>query len=254
MNLAEILTYKIQTAPDGFGVEEVSGWLKDIPQLISFDDFGDLFDTSEFTQKDLFALVVIIRNKYINTIPVNAEFFSKYEDFSAANHLKKKYLELNIQEDKSRVLDLSNMLQLKKLVLSSNRVCETVILPDNSNLELIEIVNMPRLTRIENLKTNKKLKHLALRKCNKFADFNSLRGHEKLTVLDLSLNNSITDFNFLSKCGNIRILHLINTNAVKQKNITKILSDLKMLRLLSIKANQSELKKLRSDLPNCFIN
>lgn len=164
MQLKDIIEYKIYTAPDGFGVSEVEKWLKDIPAISSFDEIEPFFGNNDFSFNEWFALIVIIRNKYINPVTINNDFSSNYEMRANTALSSQQYLDLNLKEDKSGVLDFSAQKNLRRLILTSCRICESIILPENSNLELIEILNMPKLKHIKNLDSLKSLKSLALNK------------------------------------------------------------------------------------------
>lgn len=241
----EIINNKLKTYPAGFGVDDIKIWLNDIPDIHSFSVFEPVFNRDDMTSKMWFALMIIIRNKYIDLLRTTAEY-------SNIHNLLDSYLKL--EEINNVILDLSDFNDLNKIELYTSRKCETIILPKQSHLEFLEIINYPKLKRIINAENCTNLKFLAIRKCNQFIEFDFISRLNQLLVLDISLNKNLPSLEFLANVDSINILLLIDTNAIKMQDTVSCLSQLGGLRDLAIKANRSEQKLLREILLNCCIN
>ena len=242
----EIISYKLETYPVGFGVDDVKTWLNNIPDFHSFTVFETILKRNDMTSNMWFALMIIIRNKYINTLKTTVKYKNTHKD------LLDGYLKL--EENNNVVLDLSDLNNLTKIELCISRKCETIILPKHSELEFLEIANYPKLKSLINIENCTNLKFLTIRKCNQFNEFDFISRLNKLLILDISLNKNLPSIDFLMNNNSLKILLLVNTNAIKTPNAVHCLSQLKELRDLAIKTNQSELKLLREKLPNCCIN
>ncbi len=245
------LEKKLRNLPVGFGIEETRLWLKDIPEIISISDIEPFFGRHDLTKDEWFALIVIMRNRYINSMPQNKEFGDSYEQFILKHQPESKYKTVFLSEDKSTYLDF-RPLEANKLQLCMIRRCEEIFLP--RNLEMLEIRNAPKLNRLKDTEYLEDLKYLSLAKCSKLLDLDFIAGMKQLCILDLGLNTQLPELNFLNESIPVVILQLVGTNVIKYPSTIENLSKLKKLKYLSIKANSAELKTLRERLPDCIIN
>lgn len=241
----EIINNKLETYPSGFGVNDVEIWLNDIPKIHSFSVFEPTFNRDNLTSEMWFALMIIIRNKYIDVLKTTTEYNNI--DIPLDNYLK-------LEGDNNAILDMSNLSYLTKIELYTSKKCETIIVPKQSKLEFLEIINYPKLKKIVNAENCTDLKFLSIRKCSQFREFDFISRLNQLSVLDISLNRNLPPLNFLADNDSIKILLLIDTNAIKLQETMYCLSQLKGLKNLAIKTNRFELKSLREKLPNCCVN
>lgn len=241
----EIINYKLETYPSGFGVDDIKIWLNNIPDIHSFSAFELVFNRDDMTSEMWFALMIIIRNKYIDVLKTTTEYNNI--DIPLNNYLK-------LEGDNNAILDLSNLSNLTKIGLYASRKCEIIIVPKQSKLEFLEIINYPKLKKIVNAENCTDLKFLAIRKCSQFREFDFISRLNQLLVLDISSNRSLPLLNFLADNDSIKILLLIDTNAIKLQDTMYCLSQLKGLRDLAIKTNRFEQKLLREKLPHCCVN
>lgn len=86
---------------------------------------------------------------------------------------------------------------------------------------------------------------------NKISELDFLSSLKKLSSLDLS-NNKISDINPLKKLSSIRTLHL-DGNEIKDFSPLYGLDSLSMLTIGDMDIKQSQLKKLKEELPDCII-
>lgn len=241
----EIINNKVETYPSGFGVDDVAIWLNDIPNIHSFSAFELVFNRDDLTSEMWFALIIIIRNRYIDILKTTTEYNNIHNPFG--NYLK-------LEEDNNTILDLSDLSDLTKIGLYASRKCETIIIPKQSKLEFLEIINYPKLKKIVNVENCTNLKFLSIRKCSQFREFDLISRLNQLLVLDISSNRNLPPLDFLVENDSIKILLLIDTNAIKLQDTMYCLSLLKGLRDLAIKTNRFEQKLLREKLPYCCVN
>lgn len=86
---------------------------------------------------------------------------------------------------------------------------------------------------------------------NKISELDFLSSLKKLSSLDLS-NNKISDISPLKKLSSIRTLHL-DGNEIKDFSPLYGLDSLSMLTIGDMDIKQSQLKKLKEELPDCII-
>lgn len=86
---------------------------------------------------------------------------------------------------------------------------------------------------------------------NKISELDFLSSLKKLSSLDLS-NNKISDISPLKKLSSIRTLHL-DGNEIKDFSPLYGLDSLSMLTIGDMYIKQSQLKKLKEELPDCII-
>ena len=86
---------------------------------------------------------------------------------------------------------------------------------------------------------------------NKISELDFLSSLKKLSSLDLS-NNKISDISPLKKLSSIRTLHL-DGNEIKAFSPLYGLDSLSMLTIGDMDIKQSQLKKLKEELPDCII-
>lgn len=86
---------------------------------------------------------------------------------------------------------------------------------------------------------------------NKISELDFLSSLKKLSSLDLS-NNKISDISPLRKLSSIRTLHL-DGNEIKDFSPLYGLDSLSMLTIGDMDIKQSQLKKLKEELPDCII-
>ena len=86
---------------------------------------------------------------------------------------------------------------------------------------------------------------------NKISELDFLSSLKKLSSLDLS-NNQISDISPLKKLSSIRTLHL-DGNEIKDFSPLYGLDSLSMLTIGDMDIKQSQLKKLKEELPDCII-
>lgn len=86
---------------------------------------------------------------------------------------------------------------------------------------------------------------------NKISELDFLSSLKKLSSLDLS-NNKISDISPLKKLSSIRTLHL-DGNEIKDFSPLYGLNSLSMLTIGDMDIKQSQLKKLKEELPDCII-
>lgn len=86
---------------------------------------------------------------------------------------------------------------------------------------------------------------------NKISELDFLSSLKKLSSLDLS-NNKISDISPLKKLSSIRTLHL-DGNEIKDFSPLYGLDNLSMLTIGDMDIKQSQLKKLKEELPDCII-
>lgn len=248
---SEFLLKKLEQSPKGFGVKETAIWLKDIPNISTISEIESFLQMDCLTKDEWFALIVILRQKYINSMLKNEEIGSCYEQYILNNQQKESYETLFLEEDKSRILDFSK-LKITKLQLSSIRRCEEILLPQS--LEMLEVCNAPKLISIKGTEHLTKIKYLSVSKCNKVSNFNFIANLKQLLILDLSLNSLLPELNFLNETLPVVILQLVCTNAIKYSSTINNLSKLQKLKDLSIKANLKQLEEIRKTLPNVVVN
>ncbi len=86
---------------------------------------------------------------------------------------------------------------------------------------------------------------------NKISDLDFLSSLKKLSSLDLS-NNKISDISPLTKLSSLRTLHL-DGNEIQDFSPLYELDSLSMLTIGDMDIKQSQLKKLKEELPDCII-
>ncbi len=86
---------------------------------------------------------------------------------------------------------------------------------------------------------------------NKISDLNFLSSLKKISSLDLS-NNKISDISPLKKLSSLRTLHL-DGNEIEDFSPLYDLDGLSMLTIGDMDIKQSQLKKLKEELPDCII-
>ena len=86
---------------------------------------------------------------------------------------------------------------------------------------------------------------------NKISEIDFLSSLKKLTSLDLS-NNKISDISPISKLKSLRTLHL-DGNEIKDFSPLYDIEGLSMLTIGDMEISQSQLKKLKEELPTCII-
>lgn len=86
---------------------------------------------------------------------------------------------------------------------------------------------------------------------NKITTLDFLKPLKKLTSLDLS-NNNISDLGALKKLQSLRTLHL-DGNKIKDFSPLYDLDGLSMLTISNMDISQTQLKKLKEELPGCII-
>jgi hypothetical protein len=250
----EYLFDKLQSAPVGFGVDDVKVWLSDIPEIQSLSEIEDVFLSENLSINEIKSLGLLIRRKYTENSGEGSISGGCYEDQIERSGISDIYSGLCISQDNSSILDFSAL--NKKLIKLEIRIArvQKVILPINSFFEALDISHTPKLERIENIESLKKIKILSLRNCIKHIDLQFIERLSELRILSLSDNKNLPELDFLNENIPIVTLDLAVTNAMKLKRTIENLSKLKKLKCLSIKANQKELRQLREHLPMCVVN
>lgn len=247
------LQQKLQQAPAGFGHADVGQWLQDVPQLQSLAELKPLF-TKDLSTKELFALVTLLKHRYIKDGPAYDLFADHFEAYAKNNILEDFYDGLYLYHDNSQLLDFSILTLMKKLIVSASRSVTTIKLPNNSQLEALELSYLPHLENLQNIEQASQVRYLAINQCPKLEDFSFIKKLKKLLWLDLSGNSQLTELNFLLASSQIVFLQLLDTQLLDNPKTIKQLLKLKHLKYLTIAGKQSQLAELRAQLPNCVVN
>lgn len=249
------LIERIRKAPDRLDEKVFEKWLKNIPAIKNFAELDYYFSGHDLDADGWKTLINIINEKYVNETEAKTDFGGSYEKALNENLVTDSNRIIYFQEDKSKVLDLSNLKKaLEKVNVSMMRPCSEILFPNSKNLEMISVGFLPRLEKVDNLSTLSNLRYLSIDKCNNFTGWDDISNLKNLSYLSLSDNVKLPELSFLDSKLPIVILHLSSTNAMKLRNTIEYLSRLKRLRYLTIQATKNELQALREMLPFCYVN
>lgn len=247
------LQHKLQQAPAGFGHTDVGQWLQDIPHIQSLAEIKPIF-SKDLSTKELFALVALLKHRYIKDGPAYNLFEDHFEAYTKHNKLEDFYQALYLYHDNSQQLDFSLLTILNKLIVSASPSVTTIKLATNSQLEALELSYLPQFETVQDIEQASQLSYLAINHCPKLEDFRFIKKLKKLLWLDLSGNSQLTELNFLLASSQLVFLQLLDTQLLDNPKTIKQLLKLKHLKYLTITGKQSQIAELRTQLPNCVVN
>lgn len=245
---------KLQAAPAGFGHGDVGQWLQDISHINRLVDIKSLF-TKPLSKKELLALILLLKYRYIKDGPAYNLFDDHFEDYVKQHGLDNFYRDLYLYQDSSQILDFSSLMQtLSKLLVSASNIVNTIILPASKQLEALEISYLPALKSLQQIEQAKGLMYLTINHCPQLIDFSFIKQLKKLVWLDLSGNKQLVDLGFLLANSQIVILQLLDTQVLDNPKVIKQLSKLKHLKYLTVSGKQAQVAELREQLSRCVVN
>lgn len=245
---------KLQQAPAGFNYNDVGQWLQDVPYIQQLSSIKPLF-FEQLSKKELMALITLLKYRYIKEGPAYNLFDDSYQTAFQENNIADLYSSLSIYDDNSQLLDFSPLTKtLTKLIVSTCKGVEKIILPAGKQLEALEFSYLPELVEFGQLEQVKGLMYLAINKCSKIADFSFIKSFKKLICLELSGNGRLTHLTFLSASSQVVVLQLLDTQLLDDPKTVKQLLKLKHLKYLTISGKQQQIQQLREQLPNCVVN
>lgn len=247
------LQQKLAEAPAGFGFADIGAWLQDVPHIEHLANIKPLL-ANHLSTKEWLALLVLLKQRYINNGPADNLFDDHFEAFTAQNGVDDFYKQLAFYEDRSRLIDLTPCLLLQKLIISASRVLERIKLPPANQLEALTLSYFPQLTTLENIEALRGLMYLVINHCPQLASFDFIRSLAQVVYLDLSNNQQLTSLDCLPDESQVVILQLLATPVLDNPTTVVQLRKLKALRYLNIEGKQPQIAALRQQLPQCVVN